>query len=198
LRLIMPEAYAVHRDVIEWRARYSEDRIPDQALGLDPLTLRLMQPVMKTWERVRFFNKYLAGTLIPRLQLDLIPGIACAAHLALVAEKPPADLDDFVAGGRAMQRLWLTATNLGLFLQPEMTPLIFARYVRMGIRFTGVAEVSLGARRVHVDLERLLGGEAAAGAVFMARIGAGPSPQSRSLRRPLRSLIQAPNRILAP
>ena len=32
LRLTIPEAYKVHRSIIEWNARYSEDRVPDQAL----------------------------------------------------------------------------------------------------------------------------------------------------------------------
>ncbi|MHB9102499.1 MAG: molybdopterin biosynthesis protein MoeY, partial [Sulfuricella sp.] len=34
LRLTLPEAYPVHRDIIQWNARYSEDKVPDQALGL--------------------------------------------------------------------------------------------------------------------------------------------------------------------
>jgi hypothetical protein len=38
LRLTMPEAHRVHKAVIEWNARYSEDRMPDQALGADPMT----------------------------------------------------------------------------------------------------------------------------------------------------------------
>jgi hypothetical protein len=71
----------VHKAVIEWNARYSEDRMPDQALGADPMTTRLMRWVMQDWKRVQFFNTWLAGTLAPRLQMDLIPGLACAAHL---------------------------------------------------------------------------------------------------------------------
>ena len=46
LRLTLPEAYLTHRDVIQWHARHSDDRVPDQALGVDPLTTRLMQFVM--------------------------------------------------------------------------------------------------------------------------------------------------------
>jgi hypothetical protein len=33
IRLTLPEAYRVHRDAIEWGARFSEDRVPDAALG---------------------------------------------------------------------------------------------------------------------------------------------------------------------
>jgi nitroreductase len=189
LRLTMPEAYAVHRDIIEWDARFSEDRVPAEALGLSPLTLMLMRPVMSTWQRVDFFNSYLGGTLMPRIELDLIPGLACAAHLVLVADAPLKSMDDFVAGGRAMQRFWLTATRLGLWLQPEMTPLIFATYVRTGTRFSSVRSISEKARRLAERLEALIGQENAPNAVFMARVGAGRAPRSRSVRLPLDRLL---------
>lgn len=191
LRLIMPEAYLVHRDIIQWGARFSEDRVPDQALGLDPLTLKLMRPVMARWERVEFFNRYLGGTLMPRIQLDLVPGIACAAHFVILAPAAPARLEDYVAAGRAMQRFWLTATSRGLHVQPEMTPLIFAAYAGAGKPFSRVRETLEGANRVRAGLEALLGRERLARAVFMGRVGAGPAPKARSLRRPLNDLLAA-------
>ena len=191
LRLTMPEAHRVHRDVIEWRARFSDDRIPDQALGIDPLTARLMRWVMRSWSRVEFFNRYLAGTWAPRLQMDLLPGLACAAHFVLLADagRGPHSVDDYVAAGRAMQRFWLTATALGLQLQPELTPLIFARYVRERRVFSGARGMRELAHGLAQQTEALLGRSNAERAVFMGRIGAGPAPAARSLRRPLRDLM---------
>jgi hypothetical protein len=58
--------------------------------------------------------------------------LACAAHFVIIADTPPADIDDYIAAGGAMQRFWLTATKLGLHAQPEMTPLIFSAYVQVG------------------------------------------------------------------
>ncbi|QJD92261.1 molybdopterin biosynthesis protein MoeY [Duganella dendranthematis] len=189
LRLTMPEAHRVHQSIIEWNAQYSEDRIPDQALGADPMTTKLMRWVMQDWQRVRFFNTWLAGTLAPRLQMDLIPSLACAAHLVLVAVQRPQRMDDYIAAGRAMQRFWLTATALGLQMQPEMTPLIFSRYVRENRVFSGTA----GMQEKAVELSRagaaLLGQQDWEAAVFMARIGAGQPATARSLRRPLRELL---------
>jgi hypothetical protein len=144
---------------------------------------------MKSWRRVHFFNTFLLGTLPPRVELDLIPGIACAAHFAIVADRPPGTIDDYTAAGRAMQRFWLTATQSGFFIQPEMTPLIFARYASSGVRFSRVQRVSRGAERVRADLAALLGEERVSRAVFMGRIGAGPAPRARSLRRPLKDLM---------
>ena len=189
LRLTMPEAYPTHRDIIEWGARFSEDRVPDQALGVDAPTLKLMRFVLGSWSRVSFFNRFLAGTWLPRLQMDLLPGLACAAHLVLLAERTPTSVDDHVEAGRAVQRLWLTATRLGLHQQPQMTPLIFARYVREGRRFSAEAGLRRDAVALAGRLEAMVGPDAE-NAVWMARIGAGPAAQARSLRRPLAQLLR--------
>ncbi|MFX6461739.1 hypothetical protein ABTG33_19555, partial [Acinetobacter baumannii] len=76
--------------------RFSEDRIPEAAVGVDPLTGKLMRFVMASWSRVEFFNRWLFGTFAPRLQLDLIPGIACSAHAFMIAPTRPDRVDDYV------------------------------------------------------------------------------------------------------
>ena len=95
-----------------------------------------MRWAMQDWRRVEFLNTYLGGTLAPRIQLDFVPALACAAHFLVVANMHPARVDDYIAAGGAMQRFWLTGTRLGLHLQPEMTPLIFSMYAREGRRFS--------------------------------------------------------------
>jgi len=192
VRLTMREAFEVHRAVIEWNAQFSEDKMPDQAVGIDPLTCKLMHWAMQSWPRVEFLNTWLAGTLMPRLQLDLIPGWACAAHCGLGAKKMPGSVDDYVAAGRAMQRFWLEAARLGLWLQPEMTPVIFGRYHRERITFTSSASARALAAKVASRFETLLGEEWARRLVFFARVGTGKAPHARSTRIPLSRLTWIP------
>lgn len=189
LRLTIREAYEVHRSIIDWNKRYSDDKVPDQALGIDQTTLKLMRWLMQDWRRVEFFNTWLAGTLAPRIQLDLIPGIACAAHFVIIAPHPPQSMDDYFQAGQSMQRLWLAATQQGLHVQPEMTPLIFSRYVREGRRFSDAPHAVMLARKLVGRLHALLGENVAVNAVFMGRIGTGPAPEARSLRLPLEQLV---------
>ncbi|HYE36524.1 ThiF family adenylyltransferase [Methylocaldum sp.] len=189
VRLTMPEAYEVHKNIIQWNARVSEDRIPDRAVGLNPLALGLMKWAMRKWSRVNFLNTYMAGTLMPRVELDLIPGIFCAGHFALLTDKPPASIGDYLSAGRALQRFWLTATRLGLQLQPEMTPLIFASYIRESAKFTCLDAVEKQAKRLANELTDLLGDEFVPRAVFMGRIGEGQQPEARSIRKPLSDLL---------
>ncbi len=192
LRLIMPEAYLVHRDAIEWAATFSEDRVPEAAVGLDPMTARLMRWVMGSWARVQFFNRFLAGTWVPRIQLDIVPALKCAAHFMLVSKQPPRTIDDFIAAGRAVQRFWLTAASLDLQLQPEVTPLIFARYSRSGLQFSNLRAAPVLAAKIESRLEKVFGATAAKNAVFMGRVGAGRLATARSLRLPLERLMFDP------
>lgn len=188
LRLTMPEAYEVHRSIIDWGKTHSEDKVPDQALGVDNGTLKMMKWAMASWERVNTMNS-LMGTWAPRLQMDLVPGLACAAHFVIQARRAPQSIDDYVAAGRATQRFWLTLTTLGLHMQPEMTPLIFGRYVREGIRFTRLEPLQQSARKLYGQLSGLLGPDPTT-AVFMGRLGAGKAPTARSVRKPLARLMK--------
>ena len=195
LRLTLPEAYPVHRDIIAWQSRFSEDKVPDQALGLDAVTLKLMRWVMGSWQRVKFFNRWLAGHLMPRLQMDLLPGFFCGAHFVIVAKKPPATIDDYVTAGRAIQRFWLTATSLNLQMQPEMTPVIFGRYAREGRVFSHLPRSMQMASDLNARLSSFLQDTAVENVAFLGRIGAGRPTVSRSLRLPLSKLMSSQNSI---
>jgi hypothetical protein len=83
----------------------------------------------------------------------------------------------------------LTATALGLQLQPQHTPLVFAAYARRGIRFTEVRQAQARAAAVGAMLDHLLGPAEAAKAVFLGRVGKGAAAKARSLRLPLERLI---------
>lgn len=187
LRLTMPEAFEVHRSIIDWNCRTSEDKVPDQALGLDAMTLKLMRWAMHSWQRMARLNA-VVGTWAPRLQMDLLPALACGAHFVLRAQARPATLDDHIAAGRALQRFWLTLTHLGLCMQPEGTPLIFGAYLADGVRFTREERLEAMAHRLRGRLEDLIGVETTH-PVFMGRIGAGPAPTSRSTRKPVDRLM---------
>jgi len=191
IRLTIPEAYRVHRDVIAWGVQVSEDRIPAAAIGASALTLALMRWAMQSWNRVAFLNRYFAGTFAPRFELDLVPALACGAHCAMIARQAPHTVEDYVEAGRGLQRLWLTATKLGLQFQPQYTPIVFARYARGGLRFSQSEDALRRADRIRAALDRLFGPEVAPRAVFIGRLGEGRPAQARSLRLPLERLLLA-------
>ncbi|MFT4517694.1 MAG: molybdopterin/thiamine biosynthesis adenylyltransferase [Halioglobus sp.] len=190
IRLTTPEAYEVHRRNIEWGVQFSEDRMPEGALGLDVPTRKIMRWALQSWRRVKFLNRFFAGTWLPRIQMDLLTSLGCAAHFVIVADKPLATVQDYLDGGRAVQRFWLEVTKQGMQFQPEMTPVIFSRYVAQGLTFTSVASEQALASRLASELSGFLtGGEDPMQRVYMGRIGFGDAPQSRSTRPPLETLL---------
>lgn len=192
IRLTIPEAYAVHHRVIDWGCRYSTERIPEQALGVDRYSARFMRWALHSWDRIRFLNRWCLGHVLPRLQMDLLPGYFCGAHFALLAPATPACAADEIAAGRALQRFWLAITDLGWELQPQMTPVLFSQYVRRGRRFTTDAAAIGLAGRLNDELVDLVAPHDIERLFFLGRVGAGPAAAARSLRRPLHDLLATP------
>jgi hypothetical protein len=187
IRLTIPEAYEVHRSVIAWNTTTSNDRMPDASLGADPLLLSVMRHAMKSWKRLDTMNR-LTGTWLPRLALDVVPGVLCSAHLVLCSARPLEALGDRIEAGAAVQRLWLAATQADLQMQPQYTPLVFARYAREQRPFSHSAGAMRDAQRVRERLEALIGADVDR-IVWLARIGPQRAVPGRSMRLPLAELI---------
>ena len=192
IRLRIPEAFAIHREILDWSRDFSETGIPVHAVGMNPFSIIAMQWLMRRWPAMDFANRYLGTTLLSRLELDLVPGLLCAAHF--VVTQTGTDPDDPIRrglqNGQALQRFWLTATALGLVMQPSPATLCFAYYGTRGERFTEDVAVLEKAKQLASKFTRLIP-EGPDGTVFIGRIGAPASRQirARSVRRPLSSLV---------
>lgn len=188
VRLTCPEAYEVHRDVIEWGVTESKDKIPDAAIGVDPVTAKLMRWVMGSWKRVNFFNTYLFGTVLPRIQLDFMPAIYCGAHLIVKPKAPPVTLEEWLAHGGTIQRIWLTVSSLGIYLQPEMTPIIFRWYKQHEVPVSRDQVVNNSAGLLITGFNQIFNCSISEPAVFLCRVGSGVAPKARSIRMSVEEL----------
>jgi len=194
IRLRARETFVVHQKVIDWVNRYSPAGIPAGAIGLDQATLKMMRWAMQSWERMQRINR-LAGTGAASAQLDVLPGMRSAGFFAILPRSMRAELelDELIRAGQAIQRFWLTATRLGLALQPGFATLIFAHYGAEGTAFTTDPSLLKKARRLAKAFASVFGYEAAK-VVFLGRIGERPrrKPGARSARRPLAELLALP------
>lgn len=191
-RLLMPETYVVHRDTVDWQARFSEDRIPVKAINADPLTRHIMAWAMRSPRRVAALNRML-GHWLPRFEMDYLPARACAAHFLLVCTASADTPSERLAHGRAMQRFWLAAARQNLQFQPEMAPCVFGRYLRTGLAFTRRQDLVNDLQAVDYAMARYWGEDNWRSGVFMGRLGRGRTPGARSLRKPLAALMNIPS-----
>jgi nitroreductase len=192
IRLRIPETFDIHNHIVDWKRVYSPDAIPSRALGLDALTLKIMRWTLADRQRTQMANR-LGSPMFAGLQMDVLPGIFSAAYFAFRLRRRAAgqaeEAGQLLRLGQAVQRFWLTATKLGLGLQPCLATLAFAYYGRTREQFT----VSMAERRkaeiLSARAEAYLRDVPSLG--FMGRIGFPKAKlESRSLRRPLAQLVR--------
>ena len=147
-----------------------------------------MRAVLSSWECVQFLNRYIGAAWSTSLQLDGWTSLSCGAHMIMLRDQKPQTDEDFIDIGKAVQRVWLTATQLDLWHQPEMVIPIFARYISKNVPFTKLtdqlqevasAKKTLG-EIIDTDTDRV---------VWVGRLGFGPAPTARAMRLPLEKLI---------
>jgi nitroreductase len=93
-----------------------------------------------------------------------------------------------VQGGRAAQRVWLTATSLGLAAQPMMGMLCLLPYIQEPPTESGVtSSARLLISRAHKLLESRLPLSSDRQPILLLRVGRAPEPSATSLRREVRT-----------
>lgn len=195
LRLSMKSGFASHSRSIEWNAKTSTTKIPDRALGLNRFSLALMRSVMKSERRARTAFA-LGGKIFPKVEMELIPTLFSGSIVSIVSNLSEREYDDrhqqAAAAGAAIQRFWLTAAKNGISFQPQMSPLIFSRYIENLVPFTENVAQLRAAERInrrfkdlfsHPMAEKLFG-HPSTDVMWVGRIGYRANPEARSLRKP--------------
>jgi sulfur-carrier protein adenylyltransferase/sulfurtransferase len=192
IRLRIPETFDIHNRIVDWKRAYSPDAIPSRALGVDSLTLKMMRWTLAKRARTETANR-LGSPFFAGLQMDFLPGIFSAAYFAFrLAQRLPGQegICQMLRAGQAVQRFWLTATKLGLVMQPCLATLAFSHYGLTGEPFT----VSQSERRKAAELARRASAALAdlQSTIFLGRIGFPQKAklESRSLRVPLAQLVR--------
>jgi nitroreductase len=192
IRLRIKETFSIHQRIIDWKRNLSPTGIPANAVGLDPMTLKVMHWAMRDWSRTRLLNS-MSGTFAPALQMDYLPGLCSAAYFTMrmpPGGSPEERIPALLKAGQSIQRFWLTATKRGLAVQPCLATLAFAHYGKTSSPFTNDASARRAANVLASSVERVLGADEL---VFIGRIGR-PRPQTRvcrSTRRSLDELIES-------
>ena len=192
IRLRARETFETHKRVVDWTRRFSPTGIPASSLGAGTAMLRMMKWQMGSWARMDRMNR-LFGTRAAGLQLDIIPGIFSAAFFSLIKTSDcPSGPIGILLAGASIQRFWLTATQLGLSLQPALATVIFASLGASGSGFTEQQDLRIKAGQL-ADRFQTAVQVAPADCIFLGRIGqpAFAPVSSRSVRRPLSELFRS-------
>lgn len=185
LRLFDERLYREMMSEMRWNpeeARESGDGVDIATLDLrdvDEAGLRLLS----SWPVVRFLRSMGMGGALEDLSKRAVEAASGVALLTIPGTTP----GDFFRGGRAMQRVWLEATALGLAFQPlSSLPYMFAR-LEQGDGFEGRERAELVDLRARYT--RLFDVSSDTGELLLFRVARTEPPGARALRRPVEAVL---------
>ncbi|MDD9965438.1 MAG: hypothetical protein OXR73_04380, partial [Myxococcales bacterium] len=176
----------VHADLMHGM-RWSSEQAARARDGLDVHALELSATdraamrIMTRWPVLEFLREHGFGDALKEGSQRSV----CSAGAMAVLSVPHAGADAYFRGGRAVQRVWLRATERRLAVQPMMTlPAFLARLGTSGEQaFTAAQRSQM--RAVAERFFALFPARSGNTQVMLLRLAYAPPPTARSIRRPL-------------
>jgi nitroreductase len=177
---------AGHRDVMgELRFNRADVIRTRDGLDVDSLEVsaadRAALAILSDWEVVQRMRQFGGGEALEQIARRAIGGSVAVGLLRM----PGCGSASFVRGGRAVQRLWLTATKRGLAIHPwTALPYLLARLEEAHGQGLNPEEQGWFSS-LRVGYRKLLPKAPDQSEVMLFRIGRCDPPTARSLRRPV-------------
>jgi hypothetical protein len=161
------------------------DGMPVGSLEIDAFQ-KLFFRIISSFRMLKFFNIFGVNRLIGLLNSSLL---LRSSALGMIVMDGTSNVD-YLNGGRCMERVWLTASALGLAYQPfGGLPFLLTRMLRGGNE--GFSEKQYSKLQgVFRTLQRHVPITPGNGLVIFFRVGTAAAPTERSIRRPLSEVAQ--------
>jgi molybdopterin/thiamine biosynthesis adenylyltransferase len=188
LRLLNRQGHHDFVREIRWtreEAHITKDGIDLATIDLTPAEEAGLQ-VARSWPVVADVKQWGGGGAFEKLMQKTIGSASSVGLLTM----PHGSLHDFFDGGRALQRVWLTATQAQLAFQPVASAtFLFAHLLHgkgAGLDQPAIQELHL-LRKRFVELFPIV--EQQHGELLLFRLAVADSPGARSLRYPIEQVL---------
>ncbi|PJE75557.1 hypothetical protein COV04_03965 [Candidatus Uhrbacteria bacterium CG10_big_fil_rev_8_21_14_0_10_48_11] len=174
---------------INWTDAEEEER----RRGFYVKTLELKPPqvigmkIARRWGIASFLNRLGFSRQVAADNIKSNSAAAAVAGVVIKGERP----EDFVEAGRMTERVWLTATHLGLSVQPITGALFLAQHVREGDAADFSTAHATLLREVERTAESLCTAVSSEHVAMMFRIGHADPPSGRSSRLHLTDVVSS-------
>ena len=177
---------SIHGEVMDG-FRWSRDEVEHHRDGLDIATMELTPSeragtwLLSKWEIMETLKRIGGGVALEDLAKKCVASTSAIGLLTTSGVAP----SDYLRGGRALQRVWLTATKLCVALQPWTgLPYLFARVERGGGAGLSSGEIA-ELRQLRERYRRVFDIHAGDAEVLLFRLSLADAPSAISLRRPV-------------
>jgi nitroreductase len=179
----------LHRELIA-ELRWTSEEAQQTRDGVDMATLELteaqraMLQVIARPDVAAFLRELGGGAALTEIAAQSVTSASAVGLLSIAGDQPA----DLLCGGRAVERLWLQATALGLALHPMTAVLYMFDMVRTEAAaiFTEAERATL--RALQARFYRLFPHSGTP--LLLFRIAQAPAPTTRALRRPIEQVLR--------
>lgn len=166
--------------IIRWSKR-EEERAPGLYIKTMefPLPQRLLLRLVRHWPFVRAFNMIGFSRLVPKGSSQLY---ASSSGIGAIILKNDSNAS-FLHAGRIFQRIWLTATHLGLAIQPIAAMPYLAQRVAAGEADVFSPQHQGVINRAYTTISHIFELRPGEDIAMIFRIGYADAPSARSMKR---------------
>jgi tRNA A37 threonylcarbamoyladenosine dehydratase len=192
IRFLYPQG---HHDFYTQEIRWTQKSVEETKTGLDIRSLELSESdktglrVAANPEVIKLLNQWDTGAAFEKLSKGAILSSSGIGLITMPTYSP----ENYIKGGQAVQRAWLSANINGLSFHPISAPLfLFARLIQgkgQGMTTKMIEELNVLNESLK-DVFPILNKEQG---IFMFRLSFADEASVRSLRRPLEDVIQFNN-----
>lgn len=171
---------------INWTKEEDEQK----KIGFYIKTLELPPPavfsfkIIKSWSVMKVFRSLGFPKVVAKQNAATYAASAAIGAILLAGDTPL----DYIKGGRALERIWLTVTSLGLSLQPLTGILFFDLRISHGDTDLFSADEQKKIISAYETAQGVLStGSRRVG--FMFRVGRGEAPSAQAVRFPIKDVV---------
>jgi hypothetical protein len=171
--------------------RWTPEEVERTRDGVDLATLEATRPdlagirLARNWSSILFLREIGGGRALEKSSKN---SIAAASAVGLLTMSGT-NRESYVRGGRALQRVWLTATSLGLAMQPMGAILyLWARLEHGGGEGLDSDEVET-LSRLRERFKGLFDVGPDSAEIMLFRLAHADPPSARALRRPVEEVL---------
>ena len=188
LRMFIPEG---HYDLFEKELRWNTKEAQESKDGLDLDTFELT-PTEKLGLRLakdpkvaKYLRDWNAGKGLEKLSLDAVNTASAVGLVTMPAFTP----QNCLSAGRAVERLWLTATKFEIGLQPMLAPLLHFNRIIYNKERTMPADIEEKFLELYEEFEKIFALRDKQVGLFLFRLTFSSEPETKSYRLPLQEIF---------
>ncbi|PCJ26328.1 MAG: hypothetical protein COA97_05975 [Flavobacteriales bacterium] len=170
--------------------RWTKKEVEETRDGIDINTIDLTPAeragliVAKNWNVTKHIKKWKLGNEFGKLSKKAVDSAAALGMITM----PKFDADNFFEGGRAVQKLWLAATEKGIAFQPmSISTFLFAKVGDNN--FDDIEEIKDEMTTQYDKLKEITGMAENQKDVFFFRLASAPEPKIKALRRHVEDVL---------